>query len=172
MVSSNLTNSVILWFAWLENNYKEDNLTDLAFECLSKYSLHLIYICLPRVWLFFLLGVCSKSLLLGGWDCYCPEPFPLALLKLQSSQRICSSALWACLGCSSWGPWLCLPMQCSSEPTISVLQGDVIVVPLCPLKPANTAAVFPQIPAGVPSFCFFSFFEVHLTSVLFAFSSK
>lgn len=62
VVSSNLTNSVILWFAWLENNYEEDYLTDLTFEWLTKYSRHLIYIYLPQVWLFFLLGACSKSL--------------------------------------------------------------------------------------------------------------
>lgn len=39
VVSSSLTNAVILWFAWLENNYEEDNVTDLAFKWLSKASI-------------------------------------------------------------------------------------------------------------------------------------
>lgn len=96
MISSNLTNSVILWFAWLENNYEEDNLTGLAFECLSKYSLHLIYICLPRVWLFFPLGVCSKSLCTWRLGLLLPRAFSSGIAEaagLPGNMFICTVGL-------------------------------------------------------------------------------
>lgn len=95
MVLSNLTNSVILWFAWLENNYEEEYLTGLAFECLSKYSLHLVYICLPQVWLFFLLGVCSKSLCTWRLGFLLPRVFSSGITKaagLPGSVYICSES--------------------------------------------------------------------------------